>query len=88
MFMSGERAMPHGKKSQAGRAERLALLRAEFGDVVDEALRSRPIGCAEDDLLDAFAAVWSAARIARGEAVTIPSRPPHDRYGLPMQMVI
>lgn len=38
-------------------------------------------------LRDAYAAVWTAARVARGEAVTVPAEPPRDRFGLPMEMV-
>jgi predicted RNase H-like nuclease len=88
MFMNGERALEHGKKSPAGREARIELVRAEFGDEVDRALRSRPSGCAEDDLLDAFAAAWTATRIAAGRALTIPELVPRDRYGLPMRMVM
>ena len=40
-----------------------------------------------DDLLDAFAALWTAERILRGEAITVPKVPPEDRYGLRMEMV-
>lgn len=88
MFLNGERAMAHGKKSPLGRAERIALLGKAFGNDMDRALRSRPAGCAEDDLLDAFAAAWTAARIALGRAVTIPEDVPRDRHGLPMRMII
>jgi hypothetical protein len=42
---------------------------------------------ADDDILDAFAALWTAERIAPGEAVTLPEVPPRDRHGLPMEMV-
>lgn len=42
---------------------------------------------ADDDLLDAFAALWTAERILRGEARTVPRIPPEDRFGLRMEMV-
>jgi predicted RNase H-like nuclease len=34
-----------------------------------------------DDVLDAAVAAWSALRIARGEALTLPADPPIDRSG-------
>jgi len=37
-----------------------------------------------DDLLDAFAVLWTARRIAEGKAVTLPARPPLDSFGLRM----
>ena len=77
---------PDGARAREGRAEREALLRAEFGAAVDEAQRTRPRGCASDDLLDAFAAVWSAARIARGERAAINERLETDATELPMRI--
>jgi predicted RNase H-like nuclease len=86
--MNGGRAMTHSKKSAAGRAERVAVLRDEFGAFIDDALASKPRGCAVDDLLDAFACTWTAVRVVHGEAEVIPADPPRDAYGLPMEMVI
>ncbi len=42
----------------------------------------------EDDMLDAFAALWSARRWIVGTAETLPPEPPKDACGLPMQIVI
>jgi predicted RNase H-like nuclease len=86
--MNRERPLTDSKKKPVGKRERVALLRAQFGDVVLEALASKPRGCASDDLLDAFAAVWTARRVARDEAKTIPANPPRDRYDLPMRMIV
>ena len=86
--MNGGRPMASNKKSPEGREERVALLRRAFGDAVDAALASRPAGCAADDILDAMACAWTAARVARGEGECIPADPPCDRYGLRMEMVI
>ena len=42
-------------------------------------------GVSADDILDAHAVAWSAARVARDSAVCLPSRPaPRDARGLPM----
>ena len=40
-----------------------------------------------DDILDAFAGLWTAERIYKGEAKTLPENPPVDPMGLRMEMV-
>jgi predicted RNase H-like nuclease len=42
---------------------------------------------ADDDILDAFAALWTAERITSGVAVTLPENKPLDSTGLPMRIV-
>jgi predicted RNase H-like nuclease len=51
---------------------------------VRAASRRPPRGAAADDVLDAHAVCWSAARIARDRAVRLPARPSRDARGLPM----
>jgi predicted RNase H-like nuclease/nicotinamide riboside kinase len=85
--MNGGVALRAGKKDPAGHRERLALLEREFGQVVLEVLgRRSALRCAPDDVLDAFAALWSAERIARREAISLPADPPRDAHGLAMQI--
>lgn len=87
-FMAGRRPMLAAKKTPPGRAERLALLTDHFGKSVEKALADlKRLGCAADDLLDAFAGLWTARRVRAGIAVTIPRTPPCDDYGLPMEIV-
>jgi predicted RNase H-like nuclease len=87
-YLADGRPMGHAKKTPAGRAERLALLRPPFGPAVDVALSDRHrLGCGADDVLDAFVALWTARRVWQGKAVLLPPNPPRDRYGLPMEMV-
>lgn len=87
-YMGGARPMPVAKKKLAGREQRAALLRAHFGGVIDAALADRRrLGCAADDILDAFAGLWTARRVRAGNAVTVPYTPELDQYGLPMEMV-
>ena len=67
----------------AGLAERRDLLEGA-GWPRDFLEAPPPRGAAEDDLLDACAAAWTAARIARGEAISHPSPPGRDEHGIPI----
>lgn len=83
--LAGLRPMRHGKKTAIGRQERRRLLGRAFGDAVLEMLlRHDRDRVAADDVLDALAALWTARRIARGEARSLPAAPPEDTTGLPM----
>ena len=86
-FLNGRRSLLYSKRTREGREERLALLRSSFGAEADRALNHRlELQCNADDILDALAGLWTAERILRGEAVTIPVDPPCDDQGLPMRM--
>jgi predicted RNase H-like nuclease/NTP pyrophosphatase (non-canonical NTP hydrolase) len=71
--------MAAGKKTPEGRAARREALVA----VGIHPPHHLPGGVAEDDLLDACAAAWSAARVARGEAVSHPEVPETFSDGWP-----
>jgi predicted RNase H-like nuclease len=80
--------MACSKKKPDGRKERYELLKPVFGSSLDAALAERKKhGSNEDDLLDAFVALWTAERIAAGTSRTIPSVPHTDRCGLPMRIL-
>ena len=80
--------MVHRKKSPAGRQERLALISATFGPAVFESargsLRGHRVG--SDDLADAFAAAWTAARIRAGKAERLPAERTVDAEGVAMHI--
>ena len=81
------RPLRANKRTPEGQAERIALLRPWCGDAIDRALADRRrLACAPDDLFDAFAALWTAERIARGDAVSLPLDAPRDAVGLPMRI--
>lgn len=83
--MNGGEALADSKKTAAGRTERIDLLAPHFGDAPARLLADRPkAAVAADDVLDAFAALWTARRVAAGTAHSLPEAPPHDRHGLPM----
>jgi predicted RNase H-like nuclease len=66
----------HAKRTWAGLMERLALL-ASAGLVppADLALDPGSPSPGPDDVVDALAAAWTAARVARGRAVSLPDPP-------------
>ena len=87
-YMNGGIAMTHKKSRHAGRNERMTLLMQHFGASMFNAIPLRVSGIyATDDLLDAFAALWSAERIFDGQAVTLPPNPLVDGTGLWMEIV-
>ncbi len=86
-FLAGERPMQYNKKCKAGREERFRLLAPAFGRWLSRALEERRwLASAEDDVLDAYAALWTAERIVSGIARTIPKTPPADAFGLRMEI--
>jgi predicted RNase H-like nuclease len=70
--MNGDRRLEYRKKSAGGALERVELLRVHGIDLtrISEIARF-PL----DDVLDAAAAAWSATRIAKGAARTLPDPP-------------
>jgi predicted RNase H-like nuclease len=82
--------MKHRKKSRDGREERRRLIAAAFGDDAfaraKEAVRGNDV--ASDDIADAFAAAWTAVRIARRTAESFPAQVnrdvSRDAIGIPM----
>lgn len=76
------------KKSHQGMNVRLSLVTAHFGETAASLVRMRhPRGqVADDDIYDAFAALWTAERILLGIAKSIPDKPEIDPFGLPMVM--
>jgi predicted RNase H-like nuclease len=77
------------KRTPEGHAIRRALVDANFGPLAFESARNQVHRrlAANDDIADAFAALWTARRILRGESQTLPRDPPFDSRGLPMRMV-
>ena len=75
--------LPYGKKTPQGASLRLELLAANgFAPTL---LQSRlPRHAAADDVLDACAAAWTAARIAEGKALRFPEVLETDSTGLEM----
>jgi predicted RNase H-like nuclease len=86
---NGMMPMHCGKKTREGYTERRALVDRCFGPAAFEEVRDqfRVKDVAGDDILDAFAALWTARRILHGEATTLPDDPSRDAVGLRMEIV-
>lgn len=84
LTMNDGLALNESKSSQKGRKERLELLGRDFSCVEEaiDALSSSNV--TDDDVLDAYAAAWSAWRMARKKARYIPEDPEIDSRGLRM----
>jgi predicted RNase H-like nuclease len=81
-------SMAHRKKSAEGFAERERLVRANFGKTCLQLGDTLPAGqFGRDDLMDAFAALWTAERVIRGTALIVPANPPADDFGLRMEIL-
>jgi predicted RNase H-like nuclease len=90
--LAAGRPMMFNKKRVEGRLERVAVLRklpTPWGNVLRRVLacgeicyRRSKVG--RDDLIDAAILGWTAARIAAGQACSLPAVPPVDGLGRPM----
>lgn len=78
--------MSFAKKRAEGRDERRRLIAREFpGAFAAVRARYRSAQAKDDDVLDAFAALWSAGRVASGRALALPAgTAPRDPLGLSM----
>jgi predicted RNase H-like nuclease len=86
--MNGGRVVEESKRSEGGRAARAALLK-EYVGVIGEDIEIRKaagVDAATDDLHDALALLWTAARISSGDAERIPEVVDFDPVGLDMAM--
>jgi predicted RNase H-like nuclease len=86
---NGNRPMSYRKKSQAGKAEREALVIPRYGTAYTLSRSTLPAGkFSRDDLLDAFSALWTAERVYMGKAISLPPGPPTDSCGLRMEILV
>ena len=88
MLLNDGVPMPFGKKSAEGRRDRQRSIAREFPNAfADVRARHARAEAKDDDILDAFAALWIADRIARGLALHFPEgESARDASGLPMVM--
>lgn len=85
--LNGQQPMKHSKKKREGLLERgSVLLKAGFAVVISAIGQYPRAKVAEDDILDACVACWTAERILKEQAIGIPANPTPDGRGLQMEM--
>lgn len=86
--MNEEVPLAHSKHDPAGRDERFQLLRAHGFDSVEQTMDAHAgANVGADDILDAYAACWTARRIAAGSARRLPAHePPRNAASLRMEI--
>lgn len=86
--LNKKQSLVASKHRLEGIYQRRHLLAGKFGmealQAAVEQLAGNRLG--EDDMLDAFAVLWSARRHARGKGKCLPKAPPADARGLPMRI--
>lgn len=86
-FWAEQQPMRHPKQSGFGFTERIERVRTVFGNAAEEIRARIPRAeASDDDILDAFAALWTAQRIHSGTAERLPEELKRDECGLPMCM--
>jgi predicted RNase H-like nuclease len=77
------------KRTAEGHAIRRSLIASHFGELAFESARAQVnrADASNDDIADAFAALWTAQRIVNDKAETLPLDAPLDSRGLPMRML-
>jgi predicted RNase H-like nuclease len=88
MAWNGGEAIAAGKRTLDGMTARLSLVKSHFGEEVYLMIRDKqpPAILGDDDINDAFAALWTAERIYEGTAKVIPDPPEVDSMALRMEM--
>ena len=88
---NGMQPLSASKKRAAGKLQRSALIDTIWPEErrrIETLLRTEFRGnWAMDDLYDAFAALWTAKRIVRGDATAYPDTEATDAVGLPMRIL-
>jgi len=82
--MHGEQVVSPSKHTPEGQSQRRLLLEEQGFKQVADACNKRPRGVKPDDVLDAYAVCWTAARLAAGGALRVPEQDAVDAYGLDM----
>jgi hypothetical protein len=72
--MNGGEALTNRKKTLSGFEERRRLLALHFPELNSTKIPPLPTGVRCDDLLDAYAMLWTARRVKQRQHVQFPAR--------------
>ena len=84
-MMNQGKAMRFNKRTKQGQKERLTLLRRHFPDIT---MHVREVRGASTDIIDAYACLWTAKRIAEGKEVLLVADTELDSKGLKAEIVV
>jgi predicted RNase H-like nuclease len=86
--MNDMQPLPHSKHTLLGLNQRLDLVKMEFGPEAFASVRTKHkrSQASDDDILDAFAALWSARRIHSNTSNRLPPELTRDDFGVPMHI--
>lgn len=85
--LNGDRSLTYGKRSPEGIKERERVLVARMQNVATRVEADPPRGANRVNVLDAYAALWTARRIAARAAVRLPEHPEWNSDGLRMEIM-
>jgi predicted RNase H-like nuclease len=84
--LNGDESLTYGKRTEEGRKEREEILIARMQNLANRIDPDPPRGASRPNVLDAFAVLWTARRIAARAAVKLPERPEWNSDGLRMEI--
>ncbi|WP_447986933.1 DUF429 domain-containing protein [Nitrospira sp. Nam74] len=84
-MMNQGKPMRFNKRTKQGQKERLTLLLRHFPDIP---MHVREVRGASTDIIDAYACLWTAKRIAEGKEVSLTADTEVDSKGLKAEIVV
>ena len=85
--LNGDRSLDFGKRTAEGQKERAELLVARMQNLASRIEADPPKGAARPSVLDAYAVLWTARRIAARASARLPEAPEWNSDGLRMEIV-
>lgn len=85
--LNGDVPLAHSKRTPEGLEERQKLLVRRFQGMETRLEAGWPRGATQANLLDGFAALWTARRVAARAATRLPESPEWNSDGLRMELV-
>lgn len=83
-LMNQDTPMNFNKRTQSGEEERLRLLQPQFPDITQHL---RQVSGARIDIIDAYACLWTARRLAESQAVLLTAETEVDGKGLRAEII-
>jgi predicted RNase H-like nuclease len=84
-MMNQGKPMSFNKRTKQGQDERLSLLLHHFPDI---SMQLRTVSGARTDIIDAYACLWTARRVAYGKAVSLTVDTEVDSKGLKAEIMV